>query len=114
MILILALIIGIAIGIFLPYNIPEEYTVYAAIGILTALDSAFECACIFLANKFSVKKFVFGFFENLILAFLLVFIGNKIMGVSLYFAAVFAFGVKIFENFGKIREFLFAKFEKKK
>ena len=50
MIPILGLIIGILIGIFLPYKIPDQYSVYVAVGILAALDTVFGGAVAVTAN----------------------------------------------------------------
>ena len=41
MIPLLGLIIGIILGIFIPFDIPPQYSSYVAIAILAALDSVF-------------------------------------------------------------------------
>ena len=112
MIPILGIIIGILIGILLPMDIPEGLTVYVAVGILAALDTVFGGAVADLQNRFDVKVFLTGFFGNLLLALALTFIGEK-MGLSLYLVPMFAFGVRLFENFALMRRLFFSKYMKK-
>lgn len=113
MIPILGLILGILVGIFLPYKIPDQYSMYIAIGILAALDSVFGGAVASLQGRFELRMFVSGFFGNTLLALLLTFIGVK-MGLDLYFAPVFAFGVRLFENFASLRRLFFNKYMKQR
>ncbi len=108
MIPLLGLMIGLLIGILIPYNIPKEYSNYAAVAILAALDSVFGGLTASLNNKFNIKVFLSGFFGNALLAALLAYIGDR-LGISLYLAAVFAFGNRIFLNFGIIRRKLIEK-----
>ena len=102
MIPILGLIAGLLIGIFLPFHIPQEYSNYAAVAILAALDSVLGGFSASMDGKFNIKIFLSGFFANSLLAALLAYIGDK-LGIQLYLAAVFAFGNRIFLNFGNIR-----------
>lgn len=39
MIAILGLIVGLLLGILMPFHIPQEYSNYAAVAILAAMDS---------------------------------------------------------------------------
>ena len=112
MIPILGLIIGILIGIFLPFKIPDQYSVYVAVGILAALDTVFGGAVADLQKRFDLRVFITGFLGNLALALLLTFIGEK-MGLSLYLVPMFAFGVRLFENFAMLRRLFFSKYMKK-
>jgi small basic protein len=102
MIPILGLIAGLIIGIFLPFHIPQEYSNYAAVAILAALDSVLGGFSASMDGKFNIKVFLSGFFANSLLAALLAYIGDR-LGIQLYLAAVFAFGNRIFLNFGNIR-----------
>ena len=54
--------------------------------------------------------FITGFFFNIALAAGLAFLGVHI-GVDLYLAAIFAFGVRLFQNIAVIRRILIAKWE---
>lgn len=113
MIPILGLIIGVLVGIFLPYQIPEVYAMYVAVGILAALDAVFGGAVASLRGRFDLPTFLSGFLGNILLAVLLTFIGDK-MGLDLYLAPVFAFGVRLFKNFALIRRLFFGKYTKKR
>ncbi len=113
MIPILGLIIGVLVGIFMPYQIPEVYSMYVAVGILAALDSVFGGVVASMQGKFVLRTFVSGFLGNILLAVLLTFIGIK-MGLDLYLAPVFAFGVRLFDNFAVLRRLFFDKYSKNK
>ncbi len=113
MIPIIGVIIGVLIGIFLPHQIPEAYSMYVAVGILAALASVFGGAVASMKSQFEFKTFLSGFLGNTLLAVLLTFIGIK-MGLDLYLAPVFAFGVRLFENFAQLRKLFFDKYSKKK
>lgn len=109
---LLGLIIGIVLGLFIPYDIPAAYSSYVAIAILAALDSVFGGVLATLQKKFNLSVFLTGFFGNAILAAILAYIGDK-LGIQLYLAAVFAFGNRLFLNFAFIRRILLNKLAKK-
>lgn len=113
MIPILGLIIGLIAGIFLPGEIPAEYSTYVAVGILAMIDSVLGGGVASLQGRFDLKIFIYGFIGNAFLAVILAFIGDK-MGIPLYMAAIFAFGTRLFENFATIRRLLISKYSKKK
>lgn len=106
MIPLLGLIAGLIIGIFIPYHIPPEYSNYAAVAILAAMDSVLGGFSASLDGKFNIKVFITGFFGNSLLAALLAYIGDR-LGIQIHLAAIFAFGNRIFMNFGNIRRKLF-------
>lgn len=106
MIALLGLIAGLLIGILIPYHIPQEYSNYAAVAILAALDSVLGGYSASLEGKFDIKIFISGFFANSFMAALLAYIGDK-LGIQIHLAAIFAFGNRIFLNFGNIRRKLF-------
>ncbi|ABN51681.1 MAG TPA: DUF1290 domain-containing protein [Hungateiclostridium thermocellum] len=112
MIPLFGLIIGILIGIFIPYSIPEQYSSYVAVAILAALDSVFGGIVSTIQKKFDMGIFLSGFFGNALLAAALTYIGDK-LGIQIYFAAIFAFGNRLFLNFAVIRRFLLNKLTKK-
>ncbi|AUS96569.1 small basic protein [Clostridium thermosuccinogenes] len=105
MIPILGLIIGIIAGVFVPYNIPSQYSNYVAVAILAALDSVFGGIASSLQGKFNMRIFLTGFFGNAILASMLAYIGDQ-LGIQLYLAAIFAFGNRLFLNFALIRRII--------
>ncbi|ADU30844.1 small basic family protein [Evansella cellulosilytica] len=110
---ILGLLIGILLGLYTEFRIPDEYSSYLSIAILAALDTLFGGIRAHLERVFEEKVFLTGFFTNIILAAGLAFLGVH-LGVDLYLAAVFAFGVRLFHNIAMIRRILLEKWMKKR
>ena len=65
-----------------------------------------------MEQKFDSNIFISGFFGNAILAALLAYVGDR-LGVPLYYAAIFAFGTRLFQNFAIIRRHLLNRIMKK-
>src|SRR5690554_6411197 len=99
---ILGISIGLLIGFYLPISFPTTYTLYLSVSILAAVDSVFGAIRASIENKFNSTIFITGFLGNAIIAGVLAYIGD-IMGVALYYAAIFTFGSRLFENFAIIR-----------
>ncbi|MDR5658037.1 small basic family protein [Serpentinicella sp. ANB-PHB4] len=106
LIALIGLTLGIVLGLFLPITYPAEYSLYISVAILAALDSVFGALRANLEDKFNSGVFISGFFGNAILAAFLAYTGDK-LGVPLYYAAIFAFGVRLFQNFAYIRRYFF-------
>ncbi|MBB6455035.1 small basic protein [Salirhabdus euzebyi] len=104
------LIIGIVLGLLTDFRIPEIYENYLSIAVLAAFDTLIGGIRSHLEHKFDEKVFVTGFFANVSLAALLAFVGVQ-LGIDLYLAAVFAFGVRLFNNIALIRRHLLVKLE---
>ena len=107
---LLGLILGIALGILTDIQIPTVYENYLSIAVLAALDTMFGGIRAQLQQVYDDKVFITGFFFNIALAAGLAFLGVHI-GVDLYLAAIFAFGVRLFQNIAVIRRLLIAKWE---
>lgn len=110
---LLGLIFGIAFGILTDIQIPAVYENYLSIAVLAALDTMFGGIRAQLQQVYDDKVFISGFFFNIVLAAGLAFLGVHI-GVDLYLAAIFAFGVRLFQNIAVIRRILLTKFEERK
>ncbi|MDQ0270327.1 small basic family protein [Cytobacillus purgationiresistens] len=110
---VLGLIIGLFFGFMTDIKIPEEYSNYLSIAVLAALDTLFGGIRAHLQDIYDEKVFVSGFFFNIILAAGLAFLGVH-LGVDLYLAAVFAFGVRLFQNIAVIRRILLSKWTSKR
>lgn len=106
----LGLIIGLTLGLLTDFSVPDEYRNYLSIALLAALDTLIGGIRAKLQNLFDEKIFVSGFFFNIILAASLAFLGVH-LGVDLYLAAVFAFGVRLFQNIAVIRRMLLTKWD---
>ncbi|MCA1053426.1 small basic family protein [Rossellomorea aquimaris] len=102
---VLGLLVGVVLGLLTDIRIPDEYSNYLSIAVLAALDTLFGGIRAHLQNIYDDKVFVSGFFFNILLAASLAFLGVH-LGVDLYLAAVFAFGVRLFQNIAVIRRIL--------
>lgn len=109
----MGLVIGIILGLLTEIRIPEEYSNYLSIAVLAAFDTLFGGIRAYLQNIYDEKVFVSGFFFNIMLAASLAFLGVH-LGVDLYLAAVFAFGVRLFQNIAVIRRILLTKWSTNK
>ncbi|MHB1127108.1 MAG: small basic family protein [Bacillota bacterium] len=105
---LLGLLLGIVLGLQIPFQVPVIYAKYMSIAVLAALDSVFGGLRAGMENHFNNKIFVTGFFTNSLLAAFLAWIGDQ-LGVELYLAAVFAFGVRLFQNLAIIRRHMLKK-----
>ncbi len=99
------LLLGLLLGIFCPFTFPVAYSRYVAIGILAAFDSVFGGLRAGMEDRFDPVTFISGFFSNTLLAAMLTYLGDH-LGVDIYYAALLAFGVRIFKNLGSMRHSL--------
>lgn len=99
---IVGLLLGIAIGVLTQLTIPPDFVKYMSVALLASLDSVFGGLRSALEDKFDNVIFVTGFFSNALLAALLVFMGDK-LGLDLYYVALLAFGMRVFQNLAIIR-----------
>jgi small basic protein len=99
---IIGLLVGVAISYLLSITIPTQYSRYTAMAILAASDSVLGAARAHLEGQYDNRVFISGFCVNAILAGFLTFVGDR-LGVELYYAAIVAFGVRLFNNLGMIR-----------
>ncbi|NLL17769.1 MAG: small basic family protein [Clostridia bacterium] len=104
----LGLLIGMIVGLQYPLQVPVAYAKYLSIGVLAALDSVFGGLRAAMEDKFDQTIFLTGFFSNILMASVLAYMGDQ-LGVELYLAAVFVFGVRLFQNLGIIRRYLIKK-----
>lgn len=105
---LIGILIGGVIGFLLPYTYNTAYSLYITIAILACLDSVFGGIRANLEEKFNIRVFLSGFFGNSILAAFLAYIGDR-LGVPLYYAAIFTFGGRLFDNFAAIRRLMLFK-----
>lgn len=110
---IIGLLIGLLLGLWTEFRIPDAYSSYLSIAVLAALDTLFGGIRAHLQNIFDEHVFVTGFISNIVLAAGLAFLGVH-LGVDLYLAAIFAFGVRLFNNIAVIRRILLSRWTSKK
>ena len=107
MIIIIAIILGCAIGAILGINapiIPYTFSGYLAVAIIAALDSVFGGIVATLKKNLNLTIFITGFFGNAILAILLTILGQK-LNVDIYLAAIIVFVGRMFTNLAIIRRY---------
>lgn len=105
---IIGLFIGVLIGISFPIAVPLEYAKFMSVALLASLDSVFGGLRAGIEEKFDNTVFITGFFTNALLAAGLVYIGDR-LGIDLYYVALLAFGLRIFQNLAIIRRYFLKK-----
>jgi small basic protein len=101
---ILGFVAGFAIALFLwPKGVPLPVAGYLSLAVLAGLDSVFGGIRAGVERRFQSDVFLSGFLVNMILAVLLVYLGNEIGVGDLYLAAVVTLGGRIFLNLSVIR-----------
>ncbi|GAQ25495.1 hypothetical protein TSYNTROOL_01330 [Tepidanaerobacter syntrophicus] len=110
---IAGLILGLVVGFYLPISVPVVYAPYVSISILAALDSVLGGIRAMEEGNFDTLIFVSGFFINTLMAGFLAYFGDR-LGIQLYLAAIFAFGVRIFQNLAIIRRNMIQKLVSKR
>ncbi len=108
-ILVLALAVGIAIGLLTNVSVPVDLLTYLGVAVLAALDSCLGGVRASLEETFDDRVFALGFLTNTLMAAFIVFVGDRIGVRELYLAAVVAFGYRMFNNLGIVRHLLFEK-----
>ena len=102
---LVGLLIGVILGMWLPYQIPVSLARYVSVGILAGLDSVVGGTRAGLEERFDTLIFTSGFVVNTFLAILVTWVG-AMLGADLYLAAVVTFGLRIFANLGAVRRHL--------
>lgn len=97
-----ALAVGLVAGYYLPLAMPMVYGHYISIALLAAMDTGFGGLRAYLEDRFDISVFATGFVSNVLLAAFFTFLGDR-LGVELYYAALFALGLRVFNNLGVIR-----------
>lgn len=102
------LVVGIVLGIILQPAVPVVLQPYLPIAVIAALDAVFGGVRAVLDGIFDDKVFVVSFLFNVLVAAVIVFIGDKLgVGSQLSTGVVVVLGVRIFSNAASIRRHLF-------
>jgi small basic protein len=108
MIAALALGLGIILGLILHPTVPTWLEPYLPIAVVAALDAVFGGVRARLDGIFDAKVFVVSFVSNVVVAALIVFLGDKLgVGSQLSTAVVVVLGIRIFGNAAAIRRHVF-------
>ncbi len=105
---IIGLALGIGLGLLLQPSLPPQLQPYLPIAIVAALDAVFGGFRAYLERVFDDKVFVVSFTSNVLIAALIVWVGDQIgVGAQLSTAVVVVLGIRIFTNAAAIRRALF-------
>jgi small basic protein len=96
------LLLGVVVGLVSSVSVPADYARYTGIAILAALDSLLGAIAAELHGEYRNDVFLIGLGSNMLLAGGLTYLGDR-LGVELYFAAIVAFGSRLFSNLATIR-----------
>lgn len=108
MIALLGLLIGVGVGVWLEPAVPALIQPYLPIAIVAALDALAGALRAVLAGTFNDRVFIVSFLSNVVVAALIVFIGDKLgVGSQLSTGVVVVLGIRIFTNVAAIRRQLF-------
>ncbi len=104
----IALVVGIVLGLFVHPDVPLWLQPYLPIAVIAALDAVFGAVRAMLDGIFSDKVFVVSLLSNVVVAALIVFMGDQLgVGSQLSTAVVVVLGLRIFSNVAAIRRHLF-------
>ncbi len=106
---VLALLAGVALGVLIDPTVPVWLLPYLPIAVVAALDAVFGGIRAMLDGIFDDKQFVVSFISNVLVAGLIVYLGDQLgVGSQLSIGVVVVLGVRIFGNVAAIRRHLFS------
>jgi len=108
---LLGILAGTVLGVFIPFNIPVDYSRYTAVAILAILDSIIGAICAQTKKEFHIAEFITGLILYMFLAAFFVYLGDK-LNLDLYLGIIVVFMFRILQNIGVLREFYFKRFFK--
>lgn len=108
MIPLVGLVVGVVLGLLLQPTLPAGLQPYLPIAIVAALDALFGAFRAYLEGTFTDRVFVVSFVSNVLIAALIVWVGDQIgVGSQLSTGVVVVLGIRIFTNVAAIRRVLF-------
>jgi len=104
----LGLMLGVLLGLVLQPTVPIWLQPYLPIAVVAALDAVFGALRAFLDGIFDDKVFVVSFVSNVLIAALIVYLGDQLgVGGQLSTGVIVVLGIRIFSNVAAIRRHLF-------
>jgi small basic protein len=104
----IGLLIGVLLGLLLQPDVPVWLQPYLPIAVVAALDAVFGALRAFLDGIFDDKVFVVSFVSNVLVAALIVYLGDQLgVGSQLTTGVVVVLGIRIFSNAAAIRRHIF-------
>ena len=106
---LLALVLGVVVGLIIGVPMSGFAAVYLPIVVIAGLDAVCGGWRSALEGKFQTDVFLTGFVANTVIASFLAFLGDRI-GVDLFFAAAIVLGWRIFTNLNQVRRIMLSQF----
>jgi small basic protein len=108
LIAVIGLVLGIVVGLLIDVSVPLALQPYLPIAVVAALDALFGGLRSLLDGIFNDKVFVVSFISNVLIAGLIVFLGDQLgVGSQLTTAVIVVLGIRIFTNVAAIRRHVF-------
>lgn len=108
MIAAIGLLLGVGLGLLLDPTVPVWLQPYLPIAVIAALDALFGGLRAWLDGIFNDRVFLVSFLSNVVVAALIVFIGDQLgVGGQMTTAVVVVLGIRIFANVAAIRRHMF-------
>lgn len=108
---VIALLLGVALAILLGATpLGGASGQYIAIACLAGFDTVCGGIRSGMEGKFHTDVFITGFISNVVIAFFLAWLGDKIF-IDLFLAVALVLGARIFTNLSLIRRFLLTKWQ---
>jgi small basic protein len=105
---VIGLVIGVVVGVIVEPTVPAALQPYLPIAVVAALDALFGGLRAYLDGVFDDRVFVVSFLFNVLIAALLVFLGDQLgVGAQMTTAVVVVLGIRIFSNAASIRRHIF-------
>jgi small basic protein len=105
---VLAALAGVVLGFIFKPTVPLALQPYLPIAVVAALDAVFGGIRAKLDGIFDDKQFVVSFVSNVLVAGLIVYVGDQLgAGSQLSTGVVVVLGIRIFGNVAAIRRHLF-------
>ncbi len=108
MIVIIGILVGLVLGLVTQPVVPAGLQPYLPIAVIAALDALAGALRAHLDGAFSDRVFITSVIFNVIVAALIVFIGDQLgVGSQMTTAVVVVLGIRIFANAAAIRRHIF-------
>jgi small basic protein len=105
---VFGLVVGIVVGLVLQPTVPAAVQPYLPIAVVAALDAVFGGLRAVLDGIFDDRVFVVSFLSNVVVAALIVYLGDQLgVGSQLSTGVVVVLGIRIFSNAAAIRRHVF-------
>jgi small basic protein len=105
---VIGLLVGVVAGLVLEPTVPAALQPYLPIAVVAALDALFGGLRAVLDGLFDDRVFLVSFLSNVVVAALIVFLGDQLgVGSQLSTGVVVVLGIRIFSNVAAIRRHLF-------